>query len=75
MMNAIDLRENCHSLIKILSRYMRGGTEENREESESGLSKFRPRFEPKIFKIHVQSDTSMPTRLLDCYLRVGGQLR
>jgi hypothetical protein len=47
-------------LIEVVSRYLRGGTEEDQEQLHPGYPIYWPRFKSSTSRIQVQSDTSRP---------------
>jgi hypothetical protein len=46
-----DLEKSGRNLVKVLSRHVPGGTEENNEKPHWGYPVWRPRFEPSTSRV------------------------
>jgi hypothetical protein len=56
-----ELERSSHSIIEVLSLNVPGWTEENNEKLRSGYTVSRPRFDPSISRIYVQSVRARPS--------------
>jgi hypothetical protein len=54
------VKGSSHGVVEVLCRYIHGWIQENHEEVQSHLPVSRPRFEPRIFRIHVESVATRP---------------